>query len=121
MRVLVCGGRDYDDAKRVYLVLDWLDELFGVEAVIHGNATGADTLAQEWCIKNDVVDYPFPPNWREYGTPAGPIRNKKMLIEGLPHVVIAFPGGIGTANMIKQAKEAGVPVGEIRDGQKDKK
>jgi predicted Rossmann-fold nucleotide-binding protein len=33
-----------------------------------------------------------------------------MLSEGKPDLVIAFPGGRGTADMIRQAKEAGVPV-----------
>ncbi len=114
MRVLVCGGRDYDDAVRVHLVLDWLHELFEIEAIIHGNATGADILAQEWCIKNDVVDYPFPAKWDDYGKAAGPLRNTDMLYEGKPHIVIAFPGGRGTADMVAKAKRAKVPVGEIK-------
>jgi hypothetical protein len=40
----------------------------------------------------------------------GPIRNKQMLEEGKPDLMVAFPGERGTANMCKQAREAGVPV-----------
>lgn len=40
---------------------------------------------------------------------AGHIRNKQMLDTGID-VVIAFPGGRGTANMVKIAKEANVQV-----------
>jgi len=53
---------------------------------------------------------PFPADWSRHGKSAGPIRNRQMLIEGRPDIVVAFPGGKGTANMIKQAVEAGVKV-----------
>jgi hypothetical protein len=36
-----------------------------------------------------------------------------MLDEGQPDLVIAFPGGAGTANMIQQSKARGIPVREI--------
>ncbi len=116
MRVLVCGGRDYDDAVRVGLVLDWLHELFVIETVIHGAAKGADTLAQVWAIENDVVDRPFEAEWDVHGKRAGVLRNTDMLYVGQPDVVIAFPGGRGTADMVAKAKRAKVPVGEIKDG-----
>lgn len=48
------------------------------------------------------------------GKAAGPIRNQRMLDDGKPDRVLAFPGGRGTANMVKLAKAAGVPVHEIR-------
>lgn len=38
---------------------------------------------------------------------AGPIRNSFMLALG-PDLVLAFPGGRGTADMVRQASEAGV-------------
>lgn len=38
-----------------------------------------------------------------------------MLDEGKPHAVIAFPGGAGTANMIKLAKNKGIPVLHVKD------
>jgi predicted Rossmann-fold nucleotide-binding protein len=37
-----------------------------------------------------------------------------MLTKGKPDIVIAFPGGSGTADMICQARKAGVPVEEIK-------
>ncbi|MEM9912925.1 MAG: hypothetical protein AAF922_19365 [Pseudomonadota bacterium] len=49
------------------------------------------------------------------GRAAGPIRNKEMLDEGCPDLVVAFPGGRGTANMVKQAQAAGVEVLDKRE------
>ena len=42
--------------------------------------------------------------WTKYGKSAGPIRNAEMLRFGKPQLVVAFPGGDGTENMIGQAK-----------------
>jgi phosphoribosylformylglycinamidine (FGAM) synthase-like amidotransferase family enzyme len=36
-----------------------------------------------------------------------------MLDESMPHLVIAFPGGRGTADMVKRSKAAGVHVLEV--------
>ena len=40
-----------------------------------------------------------------------PMRNQRMIAEGAaPDFVIAFPGGLGTADMVERAKAAGVEV-----------
>lgn len=46
----------------------------------------------------------------KYNVMAGFIRNKEMLVEGKPDLVIAFPGGNGTDNMIDLADKAGIKV-----------
>lgn len=52
----------------------------------------------------------FRANSRKHGRAAGPIRNQQMLDEGKPHLVVAFPGGTGTADMVRRAQAAGVLV-----------
>jgi hypothetical protein len=47
--------------------------------------------------------------WHVHGRAAGPIRNGVM-IDMRPDIVIAFPGGDGTADMVAQATEAGIRV-----------
>jgi hypothetical protein len=37
-----------------------------------------------------------------------------MLEEGKPDLVVAFPGGRGTANMVKQVRGTGVNVLEVK-------
>ena len=110
MRVLVCGGRDFQDRVAVHQALDDLDAAYGVSLVIDGGATGADKLAAEWAWMSNKPNRCFPADWKTYGRGAGPIRNKQMLDEGKPDLVLAFPGGRGTANMVKQAQAAGVRV-----------
>jgi hypothetical protein len=113
MRVLVCGGRDFGHAPTVWDALYKIDKETKIVLIIEGCATGADRIARSWA-KTNVVDYiSIEAEWDKYGRAAGPIRNKKMLDKGKPDLVVAFPGGKGTANMCKQARSAGVKVIEV--------
>ncbi len=112
MRVLVCGGRDFTDRAAVFAALDRLARERGVALLIHGAARGADTLAGDWAASRGVFTHAFPADWQRDGRAAGPIRNQRMLVEGKPDGVVAFPGGIGTADMIRRATAAGIKVWE---------
>lgn len=110
MRLLVCGGRDFSDTTLAYRVLDKLHRERMIGVVIEGDARGADRIAGYWARRNRIDNLKFPADWRAHGKAAGPIRNKRMLDEGKPDAVLAFPGGRGTANMIEQARGAGIEV-----------
>jgi hypothetical protein len=111
MRVLVCGGRDFDDYGAVSSALDRIDMKHGIELVIDGAASGADELGHAWAVNCGKPSMRFPAHWG-HGRKAGPLRNGWMLRFGCPDVVVAFSGGKGTANMISQARKAGVRVWE---------
>jgi hypothetical protein len=83
---------------------------WALETVIEGGAKGADQGAAQWAEHEGVTLMKFPADWATFGRSAGPRRNAQMLSKGQPDVVIAFPGGRGTANMVAQAKAAGVTV-----------
>jgi hypothetical protein len=110
MKVLVCGGRHYDNWVQVEEVL----ENFAITELIHGDATGADKLAHDYAQSRYIPIRRYPAEWCVYGSSAGPRRNKRMLDEN-PDIeyVIAFPGGRGTANMVKQARGRGIKVLEV--------
>lgn len=114
MRVLVCGGRDFSDRHTLYKNLDVQRELCGFDLLIEGGATGADQLAKDWAHERGVEVLTFPADWKAFGHSAGPIRNRLMVYEGKPDWVIAFPGGRGTAGMLRIARHACVPVWEPR-------
>lgn len=111
-RVLVCGGRDYGDYRRVCAVLDAIHAETPILGIIHGNARGADLLAHSWALGRRVGGWACPANWSRDGKRAGPLRNQRMLGHS-PDLVVAFPGGRGTADMVKCARAAGVRVMEI--------
>lgn len=98
-KVIVTGGRDYDDQCMVQEVLN----LINPDVVIQGGASGADKLAMEWAALNNKLCVTVSADWNEHGRSAGPIRNRKMLKEHLKATVIAFPGGKGTEDCVKAA------------------
>lgn len=109
-KVLVCGGRDYNDTEFLEGILDKLNEEHNFTTLISGCASGADSMAGIWAILNKIAVEEFPAEWKKDGRAAGPIRNQRMLVEGKPDLVVAFPGGRGTADMVRRARDAGVQV-----------
>lgn len=115
MRVLVCGGRDYDNRDHIWNTLCHLDAKRRIEVIVHGCAPGADTEGMLWAQANNRKHAPFAADWKAHGRAAGPIRNARMLEEGKPDFVLAFPGGRGTKDMIEKAERAGVRVVRARE------
>jgi hypothetical protein len=107
MRVLICGGRDYADMKAVGRAMRTVQEHFGeVSCVIEGGARGADFLGKLWAQREGIPVLEIPANWNRYGKRAGHVRNGWMIEHGKPDLVVAFPGGRGTENMLAQAAAA---------------
>lgn len=113
MRVLVTGGRKYQDQARVYSALDAVHAKHTITLIIEGGATGADRFARGWAIARGVPHETCDADWVRYGNAAGGIRNSQMLAEYKPEAVVAFKGGTGTADMVKKAEAAGVPVWRV--------
>lgn len=120
MRVIVTGSRDWSDRDDVWLELDKAmksDPGHRLHIMHGGCPTGADAHAETWyqaltilrdrCLTREI----FPADWEKYGKRAGPIRNAEMVKAGAD-LVLAFPlpGGRGTQNTIRLAREAGIPV-----------
>src|ERR1700744_2740672 len=91
MRVCVTGGRAYSDAHKIAAVLNKLHREVGIDILIEGGAHGADRLARQWAMSNRVQIWTFEADWEGHGNFAGPMRNKEMIAEGRPDVVVAFP------------------------------
>lgn len=113
-RILICGGRNYTDNITFKRVIEYLRPWFAdTFCVIQGGAKGADQLAKAWSIVEGCPMIEVPANWDKYGKSAGSIRNRWMLEYGMPDLVVAFPGGTGTENMVKRARTAKIDVFEV--------
>ena len=112
MIVLVCGGRYFDGD--VDSTLDKLHSEQRITRLVIGGCSGADALAWKWATKNGLPDILVHyAQWHLYGKAAGPLRNAEMLRLDKPDLVVAFPGGSGTADMVRKAQAAGVRVLEV--------
>ena len=103
--------------------------MFGpISLVIHGDATGADKLADAWAAFQKIERLPFPAKWTEihvvgarvrwgkhgfYNALAGIWRNQQMIDEGKPTAYLAMSGGTGTADMVARCKAAGLQGVEV--------
>ena len=109
----MCGDRNWSDRAYLYDCLDDLrDNCDTPLVIIHGCARGADTMAGDWAKANGLMVLEYPALWSQHGRAAGPIRNRQMLDEGKPELVLAFHENIreskGTRDMVRQASKAGV-------------
>ena len=107
---LVCGGRTLNDREYIWSVLDNCVIQFGAPTLlISGGAPGVDTQASAWAYGHKLPRKVFAADWQKYGRAAGMLRNQEMLNFG-PRLVIAFPGGRGTNDMVRRAEEAGLEI-----------
>lgn len=134
MKILVCGGRefgnlvglkrehpDYPEKEKEFMfVMTKLGELAakyspsqdpfqdwdpdGLE-IITGGASGVDSIATQWAEANGVTNRVYKADWSKNKKSAGPIRNRKMYDTEKPDMVVSFPGGAGTSDMVKYTAE----------------
>lgn len=107
MQIIVTGGRTFQDWQKVWLCLDALHERRPVSKLIHGDARGVDNAAGAWARDRGISEIPIPALWSLHGRAAGPMRNQAMLDRYPAAVLVAFPGGRGTADMVRRAEQAG--------------
>lgn len=111
MKILVCGGRDYDDQDFVSQVLDMIHEDYPITCVVHGDAKGADSFGQAWAKASGVEEKPYPADWGKWKHAAGSIRNAEMLRDNPDiELVVVFPGKHGTCDMRDKAERAKIEV-----------
>jgi len=116
MIVLICGDRFWSDRQAIRRRLAQLPK---DTIILHGAASGADTIAGEEATKLGLTVKQFPANWNKHGRAAGPIRNRQML-DHKPNLVIAFHNDLskskGTKDTVQEAIKRGIPtyvVGQI--------
>jgi len=113
MIAIITGGRAYTPTPMDHA---WLDAVHAADPMTHvyaGGAPGADTDGAQWALRHAIPTTIVPANWPAHGKSAGPRRNRVLLeMAGPTAVVLAFPGGPGTANMVAQARQRGMPVWE---------
>lgn len=118
-KLIVAGGRDFDDQDLVITVMNNLIKQGKIEdephlQIVSGMARGADTIAYELAKENALVCHEFPADWAALGKRAGYIRNVDManFADGL----LAFWDGEskGTKHMIEAMRFKGKPVFVVR-------
>ncbi len=112
---LICGGRTFVDEVMFCESMRDIISLKGCPSrIVNGDAPGADRMSSAWARSLGIEVVRVPANWTLDGRRAGPIRNQRMLDIYNPSCVIAFPGGDGTADMVRRSRVALKEVIEVK-------
>lgn len=105
MKVIIAGGRDFNDYKHLSEVLDHLKKPFDV---VCGEAKGADSLGKRYAKEHELTVHSFPADWDTHGKSAGYKRNDQMA--DFAYACVAFWDGQsrGTKHMIDIATRKGL-------------
>lgn len=101
MKVIIAGGRDFEDYDYLCVSLHHAGIRQRVSEVVCGMARGADALGAEWAHERAIPVKYFPADWKQHGRGAGAIRNLAMA--KYADALVAFWDGQspGTKDMIK--------------------
>jgi hypothetical protein len=116
--IVAAGGRDLSwPQERIASALLQRSSGRAVHLLLHGGARGADQAIGRAANQLGWPVHFLPAEWCRYGRSAGPIRNRRLLEQALAKaqahtspafsasvLVIAFPGGPGTASLVQQAR-----------------
>jgi hypothetical protein len=129
-KVIIAGGRDFDDYKLLkekcdYLLVNLLDDI----EIVSGRCStgkhtfdsldgikvyGTDGLGELYASEKGYPVKPFPADWATHKRSAGPVRNAEM-VEYADFLIAFFDGfSRGTEDIIKKAKEKGLKVAVVK-------
>ena len=117
MRIIVSGSRSHCDLQLVERELDKLHRRMLIHVVIHGCCGDQAGAIEHWARSNGIAVVRYPPNWERFGHQGEILRNSFMLEDSRPDLVVAFPGGHSTADLLLRARRAGIAVLEIPSSQ----
>ena len=113
MKVIVAGGRDFNDYKLLKETLDNFQQGYGnITEVVSGGAIGSDKLGERYANENNIPIKRFVPDWKGLGKKAGHVRNRQMGDYAKEHngMLVAFwdKHSRGTKGMIDYASKIGL-------------
>lgn len=116
MRLIIAGGRYFNDYQLLKRKVNELTKNHKVLEVICGEATGADSLGKKWAIENSITVKSMPPDWDKFGKSAGYRRNTEMA-NCATHLIAFWDGkSRGTKHMIDIMDKKGLPYRVVRYG-----
>lgn len=124
MRLIVAGSRDWEDPDAVRTALGTWTAGHAEVTVVHGFARGADQMARDWALGHGHEQEPHPPDYERHGQREAPLMRNQEMADAGGDLLLAFlrpcrdprcrraamHATHGTADMIRRARKAGIPV-----------
>jgi hypothetical protein len=119
-RLVIAGSREMTARIAGYALIDWFVEnrdltasghgiTDSVHEVVSGNANGADSIGEEWAMRDYKPVAHFPADWDRLGKGAGFARNEVMERVGTHLLAFHLANSKGTANMVDHFVRAKKP------------
>jgi hypothetical protein len=112
MRLLICGGRHFDNAVLVDTELSRINVKTPISVMIHGGLPGIGFPAEAWARRNSVHVIRYPANF-SLGKNGDFMRDLFMLEDSRPDAMLMFPGGRRTAEILLAARAGKISVTEV--------
>lgn len=117
MRILVTGSRNWSDVETIRMALGQFDPSPAILTIVHGGASGADSIAEQVARKYYGMDteihrpnYNVPPEERRIA----PLKRNDFMLDSNIDLVLAFMLGTpekgGTLYTVNGAKKRRLPV-----------
>lgn len=79
LRVIVCGGRDFNDKIMLSRVLWYVHERRGLAKIIHGGQRAIEQMVNRWAFEMGIHRTEVRAEWSKYGDPRALLtRNEQM-------------------------------------------
>jgi hypothetical protein len=107
--IIVTGGAGFCDRARIYAELSATHNLYPITRMLVSDASKAEKIAAGWAgemgipVATFMLDYTMP------RLDAVALRHQLMICQQ-PNLVLAFPGGASTADLINQSKLAEIKI-----------
>jgi hypothetical protein len=119
VRIVVTGGRHFghtpSERAFIFAALDALHRKRHIARLAEGGARGVDRVCREWAELSHVEHICYPADWDLHRRAAGAIRNRLMYDTEMSDLLVAFPGGSGTADMVSYARRRECKVWMVAD------
>ena len=106
MRVAVCGGKEFMAKYLIGSVLLSLHRNSHISELLIGNCRGVDAIVAKWAERTGIPVSYYNSDWLAYGADADDVRNQILLAE-CPDIIVLFPGGKRTHDLLNKAIAAG--------------
>lgn len=114
MKVIIAGGRDFNDYD---LLCRKTDKILSRQAeieIVSGAARGADKLGERYAQERGYGIIRYIPDWNFFGKSAGYIRNVEMA-DNADGLILFWNGkSKGSQHMLKIGKDKGLKIRIIR-------
>ncbi len=112
MKVIIAGGRDFNDFDLLKKTCDAVLKNVAKDdiEIVSGCANGADKMGEQYARINGYPVKQFPADWDTHGKAAGPIRNQQMA--DYADALILFWDGLskGSEDMGRRAGRKGLKI-----------